>query len=79
MAFKNIVEEAKRNTPQKVFRREEDIKNLIDCTGAHAVHVNSESAVNWEECKFLKKSGQQNFCTEYLCYCTGDKCNKPTK
>ena len=79
MSFKDIVEAAKLNTPKKIFRREEDIKNLIDCSSGHAEYMSAGPKVSLEECKFLKKGGAHNFCTEYLCYCTGEKCNRPMK
>jgi hypothetical protein len=79
MAFKNFVEEARKNTPQKIFRREDEIQNLIDCTGAKAVYVTPKNKVCWEECKFLKKAGSQKFCTEFLCLCSEDKCGRAQK
>lgn len=79
MALKSFVEEARKNTPQKIFRRDDEIQNLIDCTGPNAVHVTSGIKVNWEDCKFLKKAGTQKFCTEYLCMCSGEKCSKAQK
>jgi hypothetical protein len=43
MAFKNLVKEAKKNTPKKIFRRDDEIQNLIDCTGATPIYVSSET------------------------------------
>jgi hypothetical protein len=79
MAFKNLVEEAKKNTPKKIFRRDDEIQNLIDCTGATPIYVSSETKTSWENCRFLKNVGNQNFCKEFLCMCSKEKCNRAKK
>lgn len=58
------------NSKQKVESKHGNIiANVIRQSGN-----NTGMRVKWDECKFLKKDGENTYCREYHCFCKKDAC-----
>ena len=74
MGLRDFIYTARKNTPPTNNKSQSITKMIGDDN--QPTEVAPAKIVNWEDCKYLKKTKNHCLCTQFSVFCAKEKCHK---